>query len=240
MKKNYWMIVGTQALLLMTPGCLVGLHSIRGSGDVTSIEISEEGFSKLDLSHGCQATLTQAETYSVVVQIDDNLADYVKIEKNGSTLAIGMKPQNSYSRVSLEAHIAMPDIKDLELSGGSEAVITEFSLDRGFSAELSGGSEIKGEISSGDLNLSLSGGSEVNLRGAGGNAKIRGSGGSTFGLEGFETRNVDVDLSGGSTALVNLDGTLTGALSGGSTIYYTGNAVLGKISKSGGARIVKN
>jgi hypothetical protein len=228
-------------LVSLACGCVLpsALGGIQGSGNLITVEKDLSGFTSLDVHHGCRLNVMQAESYSVVVRIDDNLVDYLELEQHGSTLRIGMKSGRSYSRVQLEADITMPDIEQLDMGGGSEGRITGFQLEHSFSVSLSGGGELSGVLDTGDLQVSLSGGSEITLEGSGSDLDVAGSGGAAIHLGDFRAKDVQVDLSGGSQATVYVDGRLTGDLSGGATVYYNGNAELGSISKSGGARVVQ-
>jgi hypothetical protein len=133
----------------------------------------------------------------------------------------------------------MPDIEHLEMSGGSDGRITGFHFEHPFRAGLSGGSELSGVLDTGDISISASGGAEVDLQGSGDDLTVKGSGGAKIKMTDFNAMDVAVNLSGGSEATVNMDGTLSGKLSGGATVHYSGNATLGNLKKSGGGRAVK-
>jgi hypothetical protein len=218
---------------------MFGFESIRGSGSETFIERPETGFSELEIGYGCRATITSGETYSVVIQIDDNLADFLVVEQVGERLAISLEPYKSYRSFTFSADITMPDIDRLELSGGTKGQLNGFDLAHDIEIDLSGGSELTGDLSSDKIAFSLSGGSEAKMFGDCTDASLSGSGGSWFGLEQFRIQNLTFNLSGGSTGRVAVSGNLAGSASGGSSIQYTGDPSLGKISKSGGSSVSK-
>ena len=65
---------------------------------------------------------------------------------------------------------------------------------------------------------------------------MTGSGSSSLSLINYEIGNVKVNLSGASDAKLHTDGTISGALSGGSRLVYSGNPVLGtEFDISGGS-----
>jgi hypothetical protein len=121
----------------------------------------------------------------------------------------------------LRGQIRSGDI-DLNLSGGGRATLSgsgqrlslngsggahgNLSMDIGsqpFKADLSGGSELRGKIRSGDIDLTLSGGSTATLSGSGRRLSIDGSGGTQFELGELTVTEVNGSLSGGSGAVVN-------------------------------------
>ena len=58
-------------------------------------------------------------------------------------------------------------------------------------------------------------------------------------LADFSVDHAQIELSGGSSGVVNVDGRLDADLSGGSHLDYIGDAELGDIEKSGGSSLNK-
>jgi preprotein translocase subunit SecD len=112
----------------------------------------------------------------------------------------------------------MPDLRNLQLSGGSLADAQNFNVP-------------------GNLGIDLSGGSRVTMSGQATDLTATGSGGSNFNLEDLQANDASVDLSGGSQCRVNISGRLDAMLSGGSQLHYKGNPTLGEIDSSGGSII---
>ncbi len=237
MRRSLIVIFGAAGLILGTQACMLAFQQVRGSGHVTSVDVSEQGFTGVRLGNGCRSHISYATDFSVVVRIDDNLQQYLDVERKGSELSIGLKPHHWYSGLTFEADIMMPDLERLHLSGGSKCALSGFTLDHDVDLGLSGGSELNGSVTARDTSFSLSGGSGVELMGHGTSARLDGSGGSHFDLGDFDARDVEVHLSGGSNATVRVSGELSGNLSGGSQVRYIGQPKLGKISKSGGAGV---
>ena len=121
----------------------------------------------------------------------------------------------------MRAEITMPDLYELQLSGGSYGTVKGFHSSHSFVLGLSGGSHIeRAEGSANDLHIIASGGSHLDM-------------------SNFQVHNADVELSGGSHGTINLDGRLDANVSGGSHLYYIGEPNLGNIQKSGGSEISK-
>ncbi len=133
----------------------------------------------------------------------------------------------------------MPELYELELSGGTHGTIEGFSSSHEFVAELSGGSSLSGDFTtSGDAQFTLSGGSHlIRLDGAANDLRISASSGSSLGLSDFYVHDASVNLSGGSHATINLDGRLDADLSGGSHLLYIGDPTMGDIDTSGGSTV---
>lgn len=210
------MTVVLVVLVALLAGCT--LIPTSGSGKIVTREETFTGFDKLDVSAGFKVDVHQAEDFSVVIRVDDNVEKHLEVAKKGSTLQIGLKPNLSLRRATLEAEITMPELAGLEMSGGAHVTVTGFESTKA-------------------LNLDVSGGSHATLTGSAGDVTIDASGGSEADLSAFSVVDANVEAGGGSTVTVNASGRLDADASGGSRIYYLGSPTLGTIKESGGGDV---
>jgi len=224
---------------LLTSGLLMSCirGDVTGSGNLDTQEMDFSGFTRVDAGYGFEVEILQSDTYSITITADDNLFEYIQVSKEGETLKIGLKPGYSYVSTTLKAEIAMPDLYELELSGGSHGTVQGFSSSHDLTLDLSGGSRVTGDITAGYADFDLSGGSSVQLQGSANDIVINASSGSHMELANFPVDNADVNLSGGSRGTVNLDGILNADLSGGSHLIYLGTPNMGDIDISGSSTI---
>jgi hypothetical protein len=131
----------------------------------------------------------------------------------------------------------MPELTGLDLSGASWVDITGFASSNDLDIELSGASNLQGDIEAGNIRFNLSGASRINLTGKGNDVNIDVSGSSNADLSDFPVENANVDASGASEVVVKLNGRLDANASGASNIYYLGDPALGTIEASGGGNV---
>ncbi len=193
---------------------------IVGSGNIVTEEMKLGDFTMVEVGSGFEVEITQSISHSVNITADDNVFDYIEASKAVETLRISLKPGIVIYESTLKAEITMPELYDLQLSGGTHGTS-------------------KGFHSSHDFVLGLSGGSHINLEGSANDLLIKADGGSHLDLSDFPVHNVNVNLSGGSHATINLDGRLDADVSGGSHLYYIGEPTMGDISESGGSEVSK-
>lgn len=227
-------VLSVATLLIIPSGCW---NWTTGSGNITTEIKDFNGFTEIEAHNGFQLKVVQSSTFSIEITADDNLHEHIKVSKPGDTLKIELDGIWGCNSCTLEAKITMPDINNLNLSGGSRADISGFNLSHDFSVELSGGSRLDGSITVADADFNLSGGSRINLEGSGNDLVVDGSGGSQLDLDLFPISNADISLSGGGKADINVSGTLSVDLSGGSQVTYVGQPTLGDIDLSGGSTI---
>jgi hypothetical protein len=200
-------------------GFIPGIGGLTGSGTLVTETKSMTGFTSVSAAMGFNVEITESSTYSVMLTVDDNVVDKLKVSKIGDILSIALEP-GIYTRMTLRAVVTMPDIAKLELSGGSRG-------------------SIRGFVGLSSLDLELSGGSHVDAEGSAGDLMVDASGGSTLDLEDFPVHDANIGFSGGSSGTISLDGTLEADVSGGSRLWYIGNPTLGNIDTSGGATVQK-
>jgi hypothetical protein len=215
------------------------LGQVVGSENLVTQEKFFSDFSVVDVGSGFEVEITQSSSYSVKITADDNVLDHIEVFKTSDTLTIRLKRGYNYQSVTLRGKITMPELYELELSGGTHSTVEGFSSSHEFIAELSGGSFLSGDFTtSGDAQFTLSGGSHLSeLDGAVSDLRISASSGSHLDLSDFPVHDASVNLNGGSHATINLDGKLDADLSGGSHLFYVGNPTMGDINTSGGSTV---
>lgn len=216
---------------------------VVGSGNLVTVERDFSDFTSVEVGSGFEVEVTQSGFYRILLTADDNLLDddYIDVSKTGDALEIRLKWGYSYQNVTLKARITMPELYELELSGGTFGVIEDFSSSHDFVLELSGGSSLIGDFTtSGDATLSLSGGSRlIELDGSANDLQISASSGSNLDLSDFPVQDARVNLNGGSHAIVNFEGRLDGNLSGGSNLQYIGDPAKEFVSTTGGSTVAQ-
>jgi len=221
---------------MMLSNCLYS-ERVRGSGRNVTYKENFKGFNELDFSNAMDAEIEYGDEYEIIVSIDDNLKDYVEIEKRGDKLFLGLRDNVSYSRVDFKVHITMPHITALDASGASDIKLSGFKSEEDLVIDLSGATELEGFIHVGDLDLEVSGASEIELIGSGKNLRIDGSGASELDFGDFKVRTADIELSGASEVEINVSDEMSVDCSGASEVKYYGNPKMRSINSSGASEI---
>jgi len=233
----FLVVLLTVAMLL---GCTVPSNSgvtVTGSGNVVTQEEDFSGFENLEVSHAFRVTIRQGDAYRVVIRVDDNLVQYLRVSQVGDTVEIGLTSGVSVLRATMEAEVTMPALGELELSGASSATVTGFDAEEAFRANLSGASKLQGNLQAGDVRLDISGASNVSLTGSASNLTLNASGASKVDLSEFRVNDGTVEASGASTATVYALGKLYLEATGASHIYYLGSPTIERLETSGASTI---
>jgi hypothetical protein len=201
------------------------------------IEKDYTGFDKVALGNAFTVDISQGESFSVVLNVGDNLVEYLEVSMEGDTLKIGLKEGGDIIRGRKNAEITMPELTSLSLSGSSDGTITGFKSTQVLEVSLSGDSSLQGEVEAGDTSFNVSGGSRATLSGSGQNLTVAAGGGSTVDLSKFSTSDANVSAGGDSEVTVNTSGKLDAQADGNSTVYYLGNPTLGTINSTGSSEV---
>ena len=258
-------VIFTVATMLIT-GCsrfegTTNALEIKASGTNMTEELPLTGFDRVDAANAFDVTLTQGDTFSVTLRVDENVHEYLDVHVDSDTLLLKLKDRNGgYSlqgSVTLEATIVMPHLRAVTLSGASKGTVSGFEAESLLNVQLSGASSLTGEFASTTTDIQLSGasrmagelGAESVTIGASGDSHIEVHGSAqtlTLDLSGASeallytftiSGDGDVNVSGASRVEVTVNGVLNVTASGASRVRYQGDATMGKQDISGGSSV---
>lgn len=209
-------------------------NTLVGSGKHVTKDFKLADFTSVDVSGAFQVEVSQADSFGINVTADDNILEFVKAVKEGSTLRISIDArQKQVQATLLKAAIAMPTVEGVSLTGACQGTLKGFKSTKHFQAKLTGASTLEGKIEAAKVELDVMGASEVTLQGSGENATLSAGGASKLFLADFALDSTAVNLTGASTATVHVKGKLDYVLSGASQLEYRGNPTIGKSETSG-------
>ncbi len=250
--------MATAAILFgtLTLGC-----SVRGSGHVVEERREFEYYDSVALGDGFVGTVSFGSEYSLVVEADDNLMDDVRMRVVSGRLIVdldGLSTRDATLRAAftlpllhaagvsdggiLEVEgVPLDEDFDLDLSGGSIGRVTQLSGERFESLLISssGGSSFRVSGNADSTLVDISGGGTGTLRGQTGTMTTSLSGGSHLGAEAFSTQYLSFNLSGGSTAAIEVKEEAHGSLSGGSVLEVYGAGEV-DADRSGGSVVERH
>lgn len=213
---------------------------VRPAGDITQKTQQVASFESITVSSGIQLVLTQGEQQDIVIEAYENLHELMVVSVKKGVLHLGFDDGVSINGDhKTTVRLSAPTIKRIAGSGGARIEIKDGLEADTFTFAISGGCEIVGDISCRDLTLSVSGGGRMTLSGSADNCTLNASGGGSVKAEQLMTDHLTAGLSGGASAHMRVNKTLSCTLSGGSRLYYIGDPSIETVVKSGGARLIK-
>ena len=219
-------------------------------------------FTSIRISNAIELYISQSNKTEVAVSAkSDEYRDKIITEVVGGTLIIRMADNNRWWKWNDEDYKtkAYVSVKELYALTGSGA--TNIKIINGLSAEklkinLSGASDLKGEIKAGTLLSDLTGASSIKATIHANAFSAKGSGASSFDIIGagddlivdvsgacsvkmydYLAKGASVDASGASSVKVNVSDILKVHASGASSIDYKGAASIKDMNSSGASSI---
>jgi len=215
--------------------------AVRGSGSVVTEEMAFADFTAVEAANAFAVDITQSDSFSVTIRVDDNILDLLDVSKDGDTLRIRLERGVSLrGDVTLEATITMPELDGLQLSGASDASVSGFRSSGQIDVRLSGASRLDGDLEAGSVKIDASGASRVVVKGSATEMNIGASGASNLNLDDFVVDTAEVTLSGASEATVNVQDRIDRVdVSGASRLRYRGDPSLADVHTSGASSVDK-
>ncbi len=197
-------------------------------------------FTGIKVSGGIDVYLSQSNECALAVSASDekynvNIKTEVRngilhISYDGNSFKLGLNRK-------LRAYISFKNLESLEGSGASDFIINRALEANSIKIELSGASEIKGNLHLDNLLLNIEGASVVKVNGTVKNIKINASGASDMKNYDLVVDNCIAELSGASDVKITVNKSLSAKASGASLLYYKGNPEKTEISSSGASNI---
>lgn len=209
------MLVGIFSAMNCSFGNVSG---VQGSGTTKSEKREIAGFKEVEASGAINLEIVAQKGFSVEVEADDNLLQYIKTEVSGDTLKVFTKDKIS-PKTKLLVRISIPELTALDVSGASGATVSNIKTD--------------------SLKLEASGASKIKIDGQAIRLEAVASGASGIDAEGLIVENADVEASGASNTIVSPTNELKADSSGASTVYYTGEPKSVSPKTSGASSVKK-
>lgn len=230
----------TTFLLLFTLISCENLNLVNSS-DLITTEVREIGsFNSLKVSSGFKVKLQKGDVEKIEVIANENLHGYIISKIKNKELKVSREDKIKFDRdAEVEIVITYVELNEIDASGGCNITIIDSLSTENLMIDLSGGSRLVGQLNLNNFTADVSGGGRLELNGYCSNFNLDLSGGGkVLGYE-FNVDDFYADLSGGASVELTINKTISIDASGGSSLYYKGNAEVISKSLSGGASLVK-
>lgn len=173
----------------------------KGSGRMATESRTVSDFSQIDVSSVFQVEVIAQSEFSVEVEADDNLLQFIRTEVNDGRLEISLSKSVKTSN-PMRVRISAPNIDRVEASGASRVNVSN--------------------LKNSEITLDTSGASKINLSGETSKLTVDVSGASQIDAGSLSANAANIDASGASHVNVNVANELTADASGASRITYSG------------------
>jgi hypothetical protein len=219
-ESTYFTILAVASLFFLA-GCNLDLGE-RGNGNLITEREDVGDFDKVILRGNFNVLLERSNEPAVVIKTDENLMEYIKIEKNGSVLEISssrkLRPTGNSNLT-----INYSGMERIEVQGAARVRTENVFTGEFLGLSMSGAGEVDMDVDVDRLVLDISGAGAVNLKGNAREQEIIMSGAGGYNGEELMSRICKVSISGVGGADVYVTEELDAQVSGIGGVRYSGN-----------------
>jgi hypothetical protein len=226
---------------LVTVFSALAQDRIKGNGKVVEKAFSVQSFNEIKIEGVFNVHLTQGNTESVKLSIDDNLLQYITVKNEGSQLVVKWEKdrQTSINNVKSDLYITFKNINELALNTVGKVSSTNTLKLNSFELDVNSVGETNLDVNCQSLDIDHNGVGSLVLEGRATRATIDCSG--VGGLKAFDLI-VDIlklQCSGVGSAEVTAEKEISVSASGVGGVRYRGDAKTVQLNASGIGRVKK-
>ena len=213
----------------MTPdglSCLSCPAPVAAPADDVADADSDNEIKDVEIDGLFDLEITRGDKYALEIDGSESEKAKYRVERHGSTIVIDYDNDGEFHADDLlkevRVRLTLPALESLSANGKGEVRFTGFRSER-MNIEFSGKISGHGEMEALDLTLDLSGACDLDLKGNGDTMHADLSGLSSLEAYRFTTKDASVDVSGASSAKVNVTENLKIDKDFVSKVEYRGN-----------------
>jgi Putative auto-transporter adhesin, head GIN domain len=217
----------------------VGGKRVTGNGNVTTQQRNITDFNAVEVHGSFTVYVSQGADYAVRIEAEENLMEYIVVEKDGDELEVGFK-HNTRIRTNrpVNVYVTAPSYTGLAVSGSGNLISqTKLTSSSQLDIDISGSGDANLEVDAPTVTAEISGSGTAILKGMTRtfNGGIAGSG--ELKAYNLLSEKSDIEVAGSGDAEVYASKQLDVRVAGSGNINYKGNPSINQnIAGSGTVR----
>lgn len=214
---------------------------IKGNGQVQTKEYAIRDFTEVNVAGEMQVYITQGAVYSVKVEADENLFEYLDIEKDGNELEIGEKEgYNLDPKSPIKVYVTSPTFEALEISGSGKIISqSKITHVKQIKIDVAGSGDVQLDVNAPEVKAQVAGSGDINLTGTAKEFSVDIAGSGDIKAFGLMTEITKIDIAGSGNAEVSASRELDVDVAGSGNVIYKGNPSV-KQNKVGSGNVKKS
>ena len=187
-------------------------------------------FKSIKVSSAIDLYLTQSNSTKVAVSAtNEEIRDHIITEVQDGTLIISMGNNGNWmswkkwGNYKTKAYVSVDELYSITATGAADIHIVNTLEQPKLRINLTGASDVKGEVQLGTLSISCTGASAMELSGKVEDLVVKMTGASDAKLYGLSVKGADINSTGASNVQVNVSELLKVRATGASNVYYKGS-----------------
>ena len=212
---------------------------VQGDGNVQKETRDLSGFTGVKTSTAIDIYLTQGNSFSVVVEADNNLLEYIETEVDNGVLKVYVDKVNITKSEKKVVHVTMKEIDLIKASSAGDVIGQTPVKAEELKISTSSAGDVKLEVHVGKLYLSTSSSGDITLKGEA--EYLEASTSSAGDIKAYELTVKEADVSASSAGDVKITVTerLIARASSAGDVYYMGDPKYVDAKSSSAGDVVK-
>jgi len=213
---------------------------IKGNGVIQTREYSIKDFTEVNVAGEMEVYITQGPVYSVKVEADENLFEYLDIEKDGNELEIGEKEgYNLDPKSPIKVYVTSPTFEALEIAGSGKIISqSKITNQKEINVDVAGSGDVQLDVDAPEVKAEVAGSGDIILTGTAKEFSVDIAGSGDIRAFGLLTEITKVDIAGSGNAEVSASRELDVDVAGSGNVIYKGNPSV-KQNKMGSGEVRK-
>lgn len=206
-------------------GCDEGYNRVEGNGVTETKEKSLNSFDELEVSGAFKVKIVPSDTYRLVIEADENLHSYIRVDQDGDRVRIRMKNNiNVRTSKSIRLTVYAGNLRRIELAGSCD-LKSDGLLENADKMELTiaGSGDADLEVKSPVIKVNIGGSGKVIMNGKTRNLDLSIAGSGNFEGVNLLSETADVSIAGSGSAKLFSSVALDVSIAGSGDVYYAGN-----------------
>jgi hypothetical protein len=203
----------------------VGGKRVTGNGNVTTQQRNISDFNAVEVQGSFDVYISQGPAHTVRVEAEENLMEYIEVEKDGDELEVHFKRNhNIRTKKPVKVYVTAPSFTHFTVSGSGNIISqTKITNPSQLDIDIAGSGDAKLEVDAPTINAEIGGSGSVLLRGN--TRTFNGEIGGSGSLKAYDllSETSDIDIAGSGDAEVFASKKLDVTVAGAGNVNYKGN-----------------
>ncbi|MFN2458170.1 MAG: head GIN domain-containing protein [Chitinophagaceae bacterium] len=216
-------------LVLFSLSCTyMGGRRVIGNGVFASKTHNVEGFNNITVSGPIDVFISQGNDFTVKVEGDENLLEYIEIEEHGDELEISPKDRyNLRPKAGIKVFVIAPVFDQLSVAGsGSIKSQTKITNSNKMQVNVGGSGDVLIEADAPTITTNIGGSGSISVKGNTRNFIVHIGGSGEINAFDLLSETTNVNIAGSGDAEISASKELHIKIAGSGDVAYKGNPVV--------------
>jgi hypothetical protein len=206
------------------------IKTVTGSGNRVKQSRSVSGFDEIGLYGSMNVEITQGQDFYVEVEADDNLMEYIELEKSGNRLKVTMEGNLSFSfKDDIIVRVTMPVLKKVYVAGSGKITTTgPLKQADKLDVEIAGSGDVIADVDCPEVESNIKGSGKIKLSGTTKMSQVRIAGSGDYLCSDLLSEQTKVRIAGSGKAYVHASVNLDINIAGSGDVIYSGSPQISK------------